>query len=116
MFGTPFGLDLTNLPLNCCIKNRHFFLGIIFASTLVPFNFVLQGTSQLCSMRLFHVLLALGLLFGARASLSSRDPVPHRLDVRDTPDVCGPLSYSFGLSGTVGEFLKFTGKRVLSYQ
>ena len=68
-------------------------------------------------MRLFHVFLALGLLLGARASsLSSRDPVPHRLDVRDTPDVCGPLSYSFGLSGTVGEFLKVTGKRVLRYR
>lgn len=68
-------------------------------------------------MRLFHVIPALGLLLGARASsLSSRDPVPHRLDVRDTPDVCGPLSFSFGLLGTIGEILKFMGKRVLSYR
>ena len=48
-------------------------------------------------MRLFRALSALSLLLGARASfLDSRQPVPHRLDVRDTPDVCadGPFSVS----------------------
>ena len=40
-------------------------------------------------MRPFRALPALSLLLGARASfLDSRQPVSHRLDVRDTPDVC----------------------------
>jgi hypothetical protein len=46
-------------------------------------------------MRLFRALPALSLLLGARASfLDSRQPVPHRLEVRDTPDVCaaGPFN------------------------
>ena len=41
-------------------------------------------------MRLFCILPVLSVLLGGRASsLDSRDPAPHRLDVRDTPDVCG---------------------------
>lgn len=53
---------------------------------------MLQGTVQPSSMRLFRhgALPTLSLLLGVRASfLDSRQPVPHRLDVRDTPDVCG---------------------------
>jgi hypothetical protein len=43
-------------------------------------------------MRLFRVLPALSLLFGARASsLDSRAPAPHRNDVRDLLDVCASL-------------------------
>jgi hypothetical protein len=44
-------------------------------------------------MLLFRVLPVLSLLLGARASsLDWRDPAPHRLDVRDTPDVCGSVN------------------------
>ncbi|KAF8476343.1 hypothetical protein DFH94DRAFT_109195 [Russula ochroleuca] len=44
-------------------------------------------------MRLFRVLPALSLLFGARASssLDSRAPAPHRNDARDLLDVCASV-------------------------
>ena len=47
-------------------------------------------------MRLFGALPVLSLLLRARAfSLDSRQSVPHRLDVRDTTDVCATISYTF---------------------
>ena len=52
-------------------------------------------------MRLFHFLPVLRLLLRARASsFDSREPAPHRLDVRDTSDVCtivsGTVPYNDG--------------------
>ena len=43
-------------------------------------------------MRFFRVLPVLSLLLGARASsLDPREPAAHRLDVRDTNDICANL-------------------------
>ena len=57
---------------------------------------MLQGTAQPSGMRLFRALPVLSLLFGARASfLDSRQPIPHRLDVRDTPDVCVNAEFDY---------------------
>jgi hypothetical protein len=67
-------------------------------SSLTPsITFVCRETAQPSGMRLFRALPALSLLLGARASfLDSHQPVPHRLEVRDTPDVCaaGPFNIS----------------------
>jgi hypothetical protein len=55
-------------------------------------------------MRPFCLLPALNLLLGARASfLDSRGSVPHRLGVRDTPDVCATVNYNFSGIGEIGE-------------
>jgi hypothetical protein len=43
-------------------------------------------------MRLFSVLPLLSLLLGGRASLESRDPIPHRLDVRATSNLCATIN------------------------
>ena len=62
-------------------------------------------------MRLFGALPILSLLLRARAfSLDSRQSVPHRLDVRDTPDVCATITYSFmDEPGEIGETFKVHG-------
>jgi hypothetical protein len=53
-------------------------------------------------MRLFGVLPVLSLLLGVRAY--SHEPVPHRLDVRATCDLCATVSTVVGLPGSqVGE-------------
>jgi hypothetical protein len=55
-------------------------------------------------MRLFRVLTVLSLLLGARASsLDLRQHIPHRLDVRDTPDVCATVDVNFFEIGDTGE-------------
>ena len=55
-------------------------------------------------MHLFRVLPVLSLLLGACASsLDSRQPVPHQLDVRDTPDVCATVDVDFFEIGDTGE-------------
>jgi len=57
-------------------------------------------------MYLHRVLPILGLLLGARASsLDLRDPVPHRLDVRDTPDVCATINLAFPVVGGIVQCL-----------
>ena len=69
------------------------FFGPVFASRhSLLYTFVREELPSR-GMRFFTVLPVLSLLLGARAhSLDSRDPVPHRLDVRDTLDVCGSLN------------------------
>jgi hypothetical protein len=52
-------------------------------------------------MRLSRVPPLLSLLLGAHAySLDSREPAPHRLDVRATCDLCATVSTVFGLPGS----------------
>jgi hypothetical protein len=56
-------------------------------------------------MRLFRVLPALSLLFGAGASassLDSRDPTPHRNDVRALIDVCASINVQLVVPDLLG--------------
>ena len=54
-------------------------------------------------MRFFTVLPVLSLLLGARAhSFDPRNPAPHRLDVRDTPDVCASLDIELVVPDILG--------------
>jgi hypothetical protein len=65
---------------------------------------VLRGTAQPGGMHPLCLLPALSLLLGARASfLDSRGSVHHRLDMRDTPDVCATVNYNFSGIGEIGE-------------
>ena len=50
-------------------------------------------------MRLSQVFPILSLLFGARASLDSRQPDAHPLDARDVSDVCATLEPTTNPSG-----------------
>ena len=72
-------------------------------------HFVVQRTAH--DMHLFRTLSVLGLLLRARAfSLDSRQSVPHRLDVRDTPDVCANIGfYNYIGFGIIGETFKVHG-------
>ena len=68
-------------------RGQHFFFGFPHPSFLSVR--LVKGLA--CDMRLSRVLLALCLLFGARASqLDSR--VPHALDTRELVDVCATIS------------------------
>ena len=79
---------------------------LIFANVL---HFVVQGSAH--DMRLYRSLPVLSLLLRARAfSLDSRQSVPHRLDVRDTPDVCANIGfYNYIGFGIIGETFKVHG-------
>ena len=71
------------------------------------------GNCSSRGMRLFHFLPVLGLLLRARASsFDSREPAPHRLDVRDTSDVCAVVTGTY-LYGGFSSSLRSIG--VLSF-
>ena len=75
--------------LNCWVYKvtPRIFFGSVSAR---PLSLPGVKNSTTRSMRLFCIIPVLSLLLGGRASsLDPRDPAPHRLDVRDTPDVCG---------------------------
>ena len=105
-FGTSFDRDFHNFALNIRADKvpSTFFFGFHLRQHPSHYKTVLRGNAQPGDMHFFRVLPVLSLFLGASASsLNSRQPVPHRLDVRISAEKCATVSFYYDDVGDIGE-------------